>query len=201
MYMGSGGSTILAGGGMLARSFNREDLQRLASGDRDLENEFVRYFGELLRIRLESRFREQAWIDDVRQETLLRVLKTIKTEQETITNPEKIGYYVNSVCRNVVLERFRGEGRYAGGSDDQVLDRPDPSIDLEAGVLTAERQKLVRKLLDELSLRDRAILTEVFITEEDKDDICARHEVDRTYLRVLLFRARQRFKDLLLPRI
>ena len=195
--MGAGGSNILAGGGMLGRSFTREDLLRLASGDQELECEFVHHFGDLLRIRLESRFRENSWIEDVRQETLLRVLKTIKTAPETITDPEKIGYYVNSVCRNVVLERFRGEGRYAGGSDNSLLERPDPSVDLEANVISAERQHMVRRLLDEMSVRDREILTEVFLNEQDKGAICSRHAVDRGYLRVLLFRARQRFRDLL----
>lgn len=198
--MGLGESTILAGGGMLGRTFTREDLLRLASGDSDLEREFVHYFGDLLRIRLESRFRDNAWIEDIRQETLFRVLKTIKTAPETIAQPEKIGYYVNSVCRNVVLERFRSEGRYTGGSDAGILDRPDPSMDLEANIITAERRELVRRLLEEMPGRDRAILTEVFLQEEDKDDICTRHSVDRGYLRVLLFRARQRFRDLLLPR-
>lgn len=195
--MGVGGPAILPGSRMMAEGFTAQDLQLLAAGDRELERAFVAHFSDLLRIRLESRFRDQPWVEDVRQETLFRVLRTVRTAPETITQPEKIGYYVNAVCRNVVLERFRNEGRYNGDASGEVLDRPDPGMDLEAGILTAERQQKVRQLLDEMPQRDRAILTEVFLREQDKDDICSRHGVDRGYLRVLVFRARQRFRDLL----
>ncbi len=176
--------------------YGADFVRRLSAGDPEVEKQFVHYFGDLLRIRLHSRFRDPQWIDDVSQETLFRVLRTIRQEPDAITQPDRFGHYVHSVCRNVILERFRGDGKYQR-ADDEKLDRPDPAVDHETAMITDERKQLVRRLLDELPGKDRLLLTEVFLEERDKDEICRLHAVDRGYLRVLMFRARQRFRDLL----
>jgi hypothetical protein len=60
-----------------------------------------------------------------------------------------------------------------------------------------ERQQIMRRLLEELSEKDRQLLCRVSLDGEDKDAVCREFHVDRHYLRVLLFRARLRFKALL----
>lgn len=175
--------------------FTEEYIRQLSLGDSAAERRFVLYFGDLLRIRLHSQFRDAEWTEDVRQETLFRVLRTIRMHPATIEHPQKLGSYVHSVCRHVVMERFRGEGRYIPG--DPSMEVHDPGPGAEGQLLTAEKQAMVRRLLDEMSPKDRAILTEVFMEERDKDEICLQNDVDRGYLRVLVFRARQRFRDLL----
>ena len=45
-----------------------------------------------------------------------------------------------------------------------------------------------------MPLRDRALLKAVFLDERDRDEVCTEFGVDREYLRVLLFRAKQEFK-------
>ena len=42
--------------------------------------------------------------------------------------------------------------------------------------------------------KDRQLLRRVFLDEEDKDQVCREFQVDRNYLRVLLHRARLRFR-------
>jgi RNA polymerase sigma-70 factor (ECF subfamily) len=52
--------------------------------------------------------------------------------------------------------------------------------------------------LDELGTpRDREILTRVYLRDEDKTDVCAALDVDATHFNRVLFRARQRFRELL----
>jgi DNA-directed RNA polymerase specialized sigma24 family protein len=65
-------------------------------------------------------------------------------------------------------------------------------------MVTAERKRIVRDLLGELAEKDRELLRRVLLEEEDKDAVCREYRVDRGYLRVLLHRARLRFKAALL---
>jgi DNA-directed RNA polymerase specialized sigma24 family protein len=53
---------------------------------------------------------------------------------------------------------------------------------------------MVRNVLSQLPRRDQAILRSVFLEEMDKDDVCQRFGVRRNYLRVLLYRAKEKFR-------
>ena len=50
-------------------------------------------------------------------------------------------------------------------------------------------------VLAELGEKDRDILKAVFLEDVDKSEICERFQVDRDYLRVLVHRAKSRFRD------
>ena len=176
--------------------FNLEYIQLLSAGDPATERHFACHFSGVLRIRLRSRFRDEAQAEDVSQETLYRVLRTIRREPCSIDHPERLGPFVNSVCTHVMLEGFRRESRYQGVREED-LQVADPTLSVEGSLLSLERQQMVRRLLEELPAKDRSVLTEVFLEERDKDEICEIHHVDRDYLRVLLFRACTRFRTLL----
>jgi RNA polymerase sigma-70 factor (ECF subfamily) len=64
-------------------------------------------------------------------------------------------------------------------------------------VVTRERKDLVRNILEELPEKDRRILRAVFLEDVDKADVCKRFDVNRDYLRVLVHRAKIRFRDAL----
>jgi hypothetical protein len=59
----------------------------------------------------------------------------------------------------------------------------------------------VGEILNDMPARDRALLKAVFLDEEDRDEVCRKFGVDREYLRVLLFRAKQDFKTEYVKRI
>jgi RNA polymerase sigma-70 factor (ECF subfamily) len=135
------------------------------------------------------RSREAA--EDVRQETLMRVLRNLRNG--VIEHPDRFGAYVNSVCSNVMLEHFRGDSRWSQLPDE----RPDPpggDSTVESSLLRDERRKLVRQALDELPVKDRSLLRRIFMDEEDKDAVCEEFGVTREHLRVLLHRARGRLR-------
>jgi RNA polymerase sigma-70 factor, ECF subfamily len=70
----------------------------------------------------------------------------------------------------------------------------DRSRNPEGEAVTRERKDLVREVLDELPEKDRRILRAVFLEDADKAEVCRRFEVNRDYLRVLVHRAKIRFR-------
>jgi RNA polymerase sigma-70 factor, ECF subfamily len=174
------------------KSFDADYLQRLAEGDPSVEAHFAAYFGGLLMLKLRSRFRSLQFVEDIRQETFLRVLQFLR-QKGGLEHPERLGAFVNSVCNNVILETFRSHSRYAPFSDGEA-DPIDCAVDLDGALVNEERKRLVQKVLDQLSKMDREILKMLFFDETDKDEICRLMGVDRDYLRVLVHRARLRFR-------
>lgn len=174
-------------------SFDDDYLKRLQQGDPFVEQHFFSYFSKMLLIKLRSRLRSPESVDDVRQETFLRVLRTIRSE-DGIRSAQKLGSYVNSVCNFVLFEHYRA-GKREDPMGDGVAEPPDHTIDLYGSLVTQETQQQVRQILDQLEKRDREILTAIFLEERDKDDICRQFGVDRDYLRVLLYRAKAQFRQ------
>jgi RNA polymerase sigma-70 factor (ECF subfamily) len=61
-------------------------------------------------------------------------------------------------------------------------------------VFAAQLKTKVREILLEMPARDRSLLKAVFLDERDREEVCREFGIDREYLRVLLFRAKQDFK-------
>ncbi len=181
------------GGRIEPVSFDDDYVRRLAARDPVVEQHFAAYFGELLYIKLRGRVHSPQLLEDVRQETLLRVLRTVRGNG--IEHPERLGAYVAAVCNNVMLEAFRAETRFREMNEEssQAL---DTRMGADETFVSIERKQHVAAVLKELPLKDRDLIRMVFLEEQDKDAVCRRFGVDRDYLRVLLHRARLRFKDL-----
>jgi RNA polymerase sigma-70 factor, ECF subfamily len=174
-------------------SFDESYLQRLRGGDFPTERHFVDYFGQLLLIKLRARLRSPQSVDDIRQETFVRVLKAVRTGG--IRSAEGLGSFVNSICNNVLQEHYRSSTR-AVPQDESSLDPPDTSIDLDGMLVAKQTREHVRHTLSMLSEKDRRLLRAIFFEEKNKDEICVDFGVDRDYLRVLLHRAKQSFRTL-----
>jgi RNA polymerase sigma-70 factor, ECF subfamily len=185
--------------GYLTRfDFNDEYVRRLADGDTAVGEHFTAYFDQLLFLKLRGRVRSAQLAQDMKQETFMRVLRQVRSA-EGIDHPERLGSFVNSVCHNVMLEFFRAEGRHPQ-IPETAPDPPDHSVDLEGALVDDEKQRMVRSVLAELSGKDRTIIRMVFLEEVDKSEVCAKMHVNRAYLRVLLFRARTKLKDIMIKR-
>jgi len=174
-------------------SFDSGYLERLAAGDAAAEAHFHEYFGELMFIKLRARQLPAHVIDDIRQETFLRVFQALR--KDGIRQPERIGAFVNSVCNNVLLEFHRAGSRTT--LTDTTPDAPDDSMSSEDRLIARERRERVRELLARMPQKNQRLLTAVFLEERPVDEVCGEFGVDRNYLRVLLFRARMQLKDAL----
>jgi RNA polymerase sigma-70 factor (ECF subfamily) len=174
--------------------FDQAYVDRLVGGDPETERHFVRYFGDLLTMKLRSRLRSPALVEDARQETFRRVLTTLK-EKGGLASAGSLGAFVNSVCNNVLFETYR-----AGGRADQLpehhdaVDEDRPSV--ESGLMAEQDRDRVTRALRGLPDKERELLRWLFFEERDKDAICRDLGVDRNYLRVLVHRAKGRFREL-----
>lgn len=172
-------------------SFDEAYVQRLRAADPATQQHFVKYFSDLILIKLRARYMQPHIIDDIRQETFARVLTILKREN-ALDHPERLGAFVNSVCNNVMMEHFRSSTRAQGFEED--FDPPDENIDMDRAMVSEQAQKQVSQILAKLPERDRQILKQLFLEEKNKDDICREMGVDRDYLRVLLHRAKSQFR-------
>ena len=177
-------------------AFDDAYYQRLRTGDPETEHHFVSYFSDLILIKLRSRQLPADAIQEIQQETFVRVLVSIR-RNGGLKTPDRLGPFVNSVCNNVMREYFRANSRQ-DQLDGSFIDPPDQRADLDSALVSAEAKKLVLIVLDQLPNRDREVLREVFLEDEvgDRDQLCRRLGIERDYLRVLLHRAKKNFKSL-----
>ncbi|HZO99730.1 MAG TPA: sigma-70 family RNA polymerase sigma factor [Terriglobia bacterium] len=174
--------------------FDAHYVRLLTEGDVSVERHFTSYFGELLRIKLRRRGWAVQDVEDILQETFLRVLQALR-QKSSLEHPERLGAFVNSVCNNIILEFWRSRARHDLG-DPADHEPVDCAIDMEGSLVAQERKELVRTVLAELPPADQELLRMVFMEEAAREDICRTMNVDRDYLRVLLHRALVRFKSL-----
>jgi RNA polymerase sigma-70 factor (ECF subfamily) len=174
-------------------AFDKVYLQKLRDGDPSTEHHFASYFGRFLRIRLRARRLPPDRIDDLVQETLLKVI--IKVHQDAVRQPECFGSFVNSTCNNILQEHYRSSLKNQPVGDGQA-EVADKVLDLDGLLVTQETAEHVRRILDDLPERDRRILRSLFFEEKDKDVICREFGVKRDYLRVLVLRAKDKFRAL-----
>ncbi len=185
---------------MQFESFDEAYLDRLRSGDFRTQEHFVSYFSELIHLKLRSRIRTSHAVEDVRQETFVRVFAALRTAN-SIRQPDRLGSFVNSICNNVLLEHYRSSSRSASLEEEEIPDPPDERADVLGSIHSKQLETQVRKVLGELPERDRRIIQEVFLEERDKDEVCRNFGVDRDYLRVLLHRAKSAFKSVYLRQL
>jgi RNA polymerase sigma-70 factor (ECF subfamily) len=174
-------------------SFDEEYLRRLRDADSQVERHFASYFGELILLKLRRRVRSRQLLEDIQQETLLRVLKTVR-DPKGIQDARKLGAFVLAVCHNVSSELNRSEGRYDPAEydfDKQAATGQDPDVPL----INEQRQRQVKKVLAKLEERDRKLLEARFLEELSPEEVCRRFDVQPDYLRVLMFRAKARFRQ------
>ncbi len=181
-------------------TFDAAYIDNLCAGDRRTQDHFVSYFTALLELKLRSRLHSPQAVEDVRQETFVRVLRVLRKDGG-LRQPERLGAFVNTVCNNVLFEHYRSS------SKSQSLDeegQPElPAVGASALDIASSKQLSgkVREILLGLPQKDRRLLKAIFLDERDRDDVCREFGVDREYLRVLLHRAKQEFKGEYLKRM
>jgi RNA polymerase sigma-70 factor, ECF subfamily len=175
--------------------FDQNYLSALKDRDPDAENFLIEHFTRPVQLKLRARLRSPELVQDASQETFLRVFNYFRSGK-TLDNPASLPGFVHSVCHNTALELLRQHTRH-GQLPENAPEVGDDRQNTEDAVVTRERKELVARILDELPERDRRLLRRVFLDEEDKDKVCNEFQVNRTYLRLLIHRACNRFRDAL----
>ena len=127
-------------------------------------------------------------VDDLVQETLVRFFRA--EQRQIIRNTDELGAFLNGVCRNVILEYRRRIRREPTIDPDTPL--PDNGIRPEADTL--ELRDAIDNGLKELAERDRMILRSLYLEGREKEQICRDWGMSDAQFRVVLFRAKERFR-------
>ena len=185
---------------MQFHAFDASYVESLCAGDFATQDHFVRYFTELLHLKLRSRLRSPQAIEDVRQETFARVFASLR-KGGALRQPDRLGAFVNTVCNNVLFEHYRATSRSDSLDDEGQPELPATGMDALGQVAADQLKTKVRQILVQMPPKERDLLKAVFLDERDRDEVCRQFGVDREYLRVLLFLAKQEFKTEYLKRI
>jgi len=181
-------------------AFDAPYLERLQRGDAGTERHFVGYFGELIQLKLRTRLSSKEAVEDVTQETFVRVLALVRAK-DGIKQPERLGALVNSVCNHVLFEHYRSHNRMDSLDEETEQSFVDDRISVSGMLAVDETERAVRRILGDLPERDRRLLQAVLLEERDKDEVCTEMGLSREYLRVLVHRAKQSFKSWYLKRL
>lgn len=129
-------------------------------------------------------------IDDLVQETLTRFLLAVK--EDKLRNPEALGPFLNGICRNVILEYRRRSMREAPMPE--VIPEPPAQGMPEDGLL--EMRQAIALGMEQLASRDRQILTAFYLEEKTKEEILTLTGMSDENFRVVLCRAKERFRTI-----
>src|SRR5260370_19699191 len=142
-------------------AFDEAYVGRLREGDPSTESHFVGYFSQLILIKLRARYLSPEVVDDLKQETFTRVIRSLRAEG-SIRQGDRLGPFVNSVCNHVLSEHYRSEAKNVPLESDH-LELPDKVLNLETLAISEETQRMVRSVLSQLPLPDHAILPSDFL--------------------------------------
>ncbi|HEV3330107.1 MAG TPA: sigma-70 family RNA polymerase sigma factor [Bryobacteraceae bacterium] len=129
-------------------------------------------------------------IDDLVQETLTRFLSA--AQKNKIRDAESFSAFLNGICRNVILEYWRRSTREAP-MPEVVPESPAQGIP-EADLL--EMRQAIALGMEQMSSRDRQILTAFYLEDKTKDEILKLTGMSDENFRVALCRAKERFRNI-----
>ena len=175
-------------------------VRRIQAGDPAAESELVTFFSRGLLLMLRHLVQNPALADDLHQETFALVLGKIRRGE--VREPERLAGFLRSTARNLFIADRRKEARYSAldggredaGPDPQLADQGPAPLDR---FLADEEAQQVRRLLDELRFdRDRQLLLRFYVSDDSKEQICADLEIEPESFHKVLFRARERLREL-----
>jgi RNA polymerase sigma-70 factor (ECF subfamily) len=129
-------------------------------------------------------------VEDLVQETLTRFQRALSSN--ALRNPESVGAFLSGICNNVILEYRRRVWREVPYD---VELHPEPSEPPKANLL--EIRNSIDAALEQLSDRNRQVLTAFYLREIEKDEICREMSVTDAQFRIIIFRAKDRLRKLL----
>jgi RNA polymerase sigma factor (sigma-70 family) len=126
-------------------------------------------------------------LDDLVQDCLTRLLLALR--ERKVRDPEALAAFLNGICRNVILEYRRRRAR--GDLAEEIPEQADKRL---SGASQFELREAIAQGMGQLSARDREILRAFYIEEKPKEQIQAQWGLTYDQFRVVLCRAKERFR-------
>ena len=149
-----------------------------------------------LRALILRRVRDPELAADILQDAAVTTLEKLRSGE--IEHPENVGGYLYRVAINH-LRNHRRKDRTAissaDGLDDLRYAENDPDWE---SVGRPQWAAAARQILDDMpAARDRELLVRFYLDDEEKEQICRDLRLSQEHFNRVIFRARNRFKDLL----
>jgi RNA polymerase sigma-70 factor (ECF subfamily) len=163
----------------------------------ELQNQlYLRYRRPLLQVFHHRRIDRDA-ADDLLQRTFLQAIKKIRTEG--LDDPGNLGGYLYRTACKLATSYWRGELSHRHENDRELLTNlKDEALSLEDRLDHEQLAKHVRSLMDHLPVqRDREVLERFYLHEEPRTSIRESLQLTDMQFNQVLWRARQRFGDIL----
>jgi RNA polymerase sigma-70 factor, ECF subfamily len=182
----------------MARPEPGELVSRVQAGDRQAEDELVRRYARGVSTIIARAGCPRWMVEDVCQDTLRITIE--KVRRGDVREPDRLSGFIASLARNLVIEHFRASST----RDPRPLLDWSGASSMESAsqlqrLLEEEQAQMVRTVLGEMnSERDRQILFRYYLAEQDKERICTDLGLTSLHFNRVLFRARERFRDLYL---
>ncbi len=173
-----------------------ELVRRIESGDRAAEGDLFQHYSRGLIYMLRRRTGNRDLADDLHQEAFRIVIERLR--ESGLGDPGRLGGFLYRTARNLVIADYRKKDRRQDSDLEEIGPTPDPAPGQLSRVILDEEAALVRQVIEELTPeRDREVLYRFYLLEEDRGSICERLGLSSLHFNRVLYRAHQRFKDLL----
>jgi len=149
-----------------------------------------------LRALILHRVRDPDVAADILQDAAVTTLEKLRSG--AIAHPEKLGGYLYRVALNH-LQNHRRKDRSTVSSPEALEDLTDGGDDGDCERIGRSQSYVAaRQLLDEMPAeRDRELLARYYLGDEDKAQICRDLGLSQKHFNRVIFRARNRFRELL----
>jgi RNA polymerase sigma-70 factor (ECF subfamily) len=170
-------------------------VDRIRSGETDGMEELYQLFSKRIRFHLCRQLGTQE-LDDKVHDTFVVVVQAIRRGE--LREPQRLMGFVRIIVRRQVaahihqVVRSRREHIDIESSKRVADSRENP----EETAIFQQRADLLKRVLDELPMREREILTRFYLLEETQDQICSEMVLTATQFRLRKSRAKIRFGEL-----
>ncbi len=176
-------------------------LRRIRNGDTAAEGALVRHFSRGLLLMLVNRSGDTELAADLHQETFIVVLNRLRSDG--IENPAQIKPFIWATANNLFINEYRKQKRRNTWTDsDRFNFMEDSGADILSQMESEQSADVVREALQSLPVeRDREVLYRYFISGEEKTRICSDLALDPHHFDRVVYRAKQRLKQILMVRL
>lgn len=170
-------------------------VDRIQSGETDGMTELYELFSKGIRFYLCRQLGPQE-LDDKIHDTFLVVVQAIRRGE--LREPQRLMGFVRTIVRRQVAAHIDKavQNRREHMELDATVRVADPRGNPEERAIFRQQEDIVRRILAELSERDREILTRFYLREQSQGSICTEMALSETQFRLLKSRAKARFGEL-----
>ena len=174
-----------------------ELARKISEGDLSSSNEFVQINYKWLLFIIRNAFVHSNNHEDIVQDAFMLVIS--KLQKGHVKKLKSITSFLRSTAINLGYEYQRRDRKFNSSLDQNLLHEiKDAKRDILSTVIWNEKVSLVKQVMSELpTQRDKDILTMFYFNEVTKFAICLELELSSEHFDRVLYRARERLKQLI----